>query len=304
LEFDLIKDITEYIKENQNKIFKNITFTFGITTNGILLNKKKVVYFIENKFVIAVSIDGNRYNNSCRVTHTGKEIFDKLVENIKNIKNINEEYFNIYVHFLSVLHNRNNSNEINSFLQSTFGKNLSKSGYLSKSGVSIQKIKVFNEIYNSTSSDNDFFSIRGKKYYYKDEIIKIKEKWNNYRYLDREIIHNYTGTCMPFQKKIFITSDYYVFPCEKISFKYNFKTIIDAKDNVKLDMKYILDKHNNYLSKISKFCKNCYYRSLCTRCMYSIKENKEGEMFCDHFLNKNDMTFYLSEIISYMENTN
>jgi uncharacterized protein len=115
LEFDLIKDITEFIMENQNKIFKNITFTFGLTTNGTLLNKEKIEYFIENKFVIAVSIDGNRYNNSYRVTHTGRDIFDKLVENIEMIRNLNNEYFNIYVHFLSVLHNRNSFSEINSF---------------------------------------------------------------------------------------------------------------------------------------------------------------------------------------------
>jgi uncharacterized protein len=304
LEFGLIKDITEFIKENQSKIFKNITFTFGLTTNGTLLNKEKIEYFIANKFVIAVSIDGNRYNNSYRVTHTGRNIFDKLIENIEMIKNLNGEYFDRYVHFLSVLHNRNSLSEINSFLQSSFGKNFSKSGNLSRSGVSIKKIDEFNIIYNSTPNEKDFFYVKRVKFYYTDEVRKIKEKWNNNYHLDKKIIHSYTGTCIPFQKRIFITSDYYVFPCEKVSFKYNFKKIINVDNNIELDMKYILYKHNGYLSKISKFCKNCYYRSLCTKCIYSIDENSKGEFSCDHFFNKNDMIVYLSKIISYMENNN
>ena len=55
LRFEDIQQITEYIKSKNT----SVNFTFGLTTNGTLLDAYKIDYFVKNNFVLAISLDGN-----------------------------------------------------------------------------------------------------------------------------------------------------------------------------------------------------------------------------------------------------
>lgn len=61
----IIVPVVNYCKEKYPDIF-----TFGITTNGTLLNKQKIDFLKENNFSVLLSIDGNEttqcYNRPCR----------------------------------------------------------------------------------------------------------------------------------------------------------------------------------------------------------------------------------------------
>ena len=64
LEIDLIKKVVYLIKNKY--IRKNITFTFSLTTNGVLLNSVNIDFLVENEFELLVSLDGNLNHNSYR----------------------------------------------------------------------------------------------------------------------------------------------------------------------------------------------------------------------------------------------
>ena len=51
----------------KSKKIDNVKFTFGLTTNATLLKEEIVKYFVDNDFVIAISIDGDEQSNSYRI---------------------------------------------------------------------------------------------------------------------------------------------------------------------------------------------------------------------------------------------
>lgn len=75
----IIVPLVNYCKEKYPGIF-----TFGITTNGTLLNKEKIDFFKENNFDILLSIDGAKetqdYNRPCKNCNLSS--FDLLEKNI------------------------------------------------------------------------------------------------------------------------------------------------------------------------------------------------------------------------------
>lgn len=83
LEFDLIKKTVEY-----NEIFDK-TFEYELTTNGILLDDKKIEFFKKNDFKLHVSIDGDKQT---QITERGIQswnVFHRLKEDDKKFVFIN-----------------------------------------------------------------------------------------------------------------------------------------------------------------------------------------------------------------------
>ena len=78
MNFEVVKDITEYAKE-QGKIHgKNFRFT--ITTNGILLDDAKKEYINENMSNVVLSIDGRKeVNDRMRPRVDGSGTYDKIL---------------------------------------------------------------------------------------------------------------------------------------------------------------------------------------------------------------------------------
>lgn len=78
----IIVPIVNYCKEKYPNIF-----TFGMTTNGTLLNKERINWLKENKFYILLSIDGDKqtqdFNRPCKNCNLSS--FDLLEKNIKDL---------------------------------------------------------------------------------------------------------------------------------------------------------------------------------------------------------------------------
>lgn len=77
---EIIVPLTNYIKEN------NFPIDLGITTNGTLLNTKKIEFLKNNEIIPLLSIDGDRktqeYNRPCK---DSKNSFDLVYNNIPKI---------------------------------------------------------------------------------------------------------------------------------------------------------------------------------------------------------------------------
>ncbi len=78
MNFDVVKEITDYAKAEGKKHGKNFRFT--VTTNGILLDEKKKKYINENMSNIVLSIDGRKeVNDRMRPRVDGSGSYDSIL---------------------------------------------------------------------------------------------------------------------------------------------------------------------------------------------------------------------------------
>lgn len=300
LKFDLIKQTTDYIKSLN---LGGIRFTFGITTNATLLDNNKAKYLIDNDFVLAISIDGDKKGNSYRIYKgTKKEIFDDLINNIERIRSINEDYFYKNVHFLSVLHDKNSVSSLSDFFSQKYDRVSYQYGVLNNIGVIENKRNKFEKMYRPLQGKYNF-KLKGQEFNFIKEREKILENFSLLSSYSKEETpypyRQYTGTCFPFQKKIFITADYHIMPCEKISFSNNYGNIFSC-NSFKLPISNIVRKHNHIMNNVINSCRACYYNDLCSLCVYTFMNDCFKK--CKYQMNKVTMTKYLSSVFYNLEN--
>lgn len=78
MNFEVVKEVVEYARELEKK--HNKIFRFTVTTNGILLDEKKLEYINENMSNIVLSIDGRKeVNDHMRYRADGSGSYDKIV---------------------------------------------------------------------------------------------------------------------------------------------------------------------------------------------------------------------------------
>lgn len=76
---DFYKQFIDYIKINNN----GTSFSFALQTNGTLINDEWANFFSENKFLIGISLDGNKnLHNLNRVDHSRNDSFNKVMNGI------------------------------------------------------------------------------------------------------------------------------------------------------------------------------------------------------------------------------
>ena len=262
LNMSFIKEIVLYSQERQNN---HIVFDYVITTNAIYL-KKYISFFVEYNFTITVSLDGAKDNDAYRKFANGKSSFEIVYKNLEYIPRFSE--------------------------LNPFGVKLSKKKDFED--IICEKPYVKNEnIYNEIKKELDLnfgelnqlqhfvFHYSGNTYYdYNDLLISIKKK-----------DHLPTGTCIPFSKRIFMTVNNKILPCEKIGQQYSLGEVTDK--GVDLDFDNIVDKYNRYYTSLSAKCNICYFKRHCTQCMFDIQGLDENPI-CDKFANKIVFEKYLN----------
>ncbi|MDD6563483.1 MAG: thioether cross-link-forming SCIFF peptide maturase [Clostridiales bacterium] len=86
MNFEVVKTITEYAKEQGKKHGKNFRFT--ITTNGILLDEEKKAYINENMSNVVLSIDGRKeVNDRMRPRIDGSGTYDNIIPKFIDMAN-------------------------------------------------------------------------------------------------------------------------------------------------------------------------------------------------------------------------
>lgn len=84
MNFDVVKELVTYGKSLEKDNNKNFRFT--ITTNGVLLDDKKIDYINENMDNVVLSIDGRKeVNDLMRTTPNGKGSYDIIVPKFKDL---------------------------------------------------------------------------------------------------------------------------------------------------------------------------------------------------------------------------
>ena len=310
LNMPLIKQIISYL---ENLKLPNIDFHYVMTTNGVLLDCY-IDYLVDKEVLVSVSLDGNKENSAYRVTHDGRNMFDKIYSNILYVKNKYPEYFRKNIHFLSVLHNKNSMSDIYHFFKQKLDKT-SLVSELSSTGLREDRIELFNKMYQ-----NKLESVNSSKFedyaQMKDDLFSTSPDVNSAMYYlhsySGNVFQNYnslfvdnenrkwlpTGTCSPFSRKIFLTVNGKILPCERIG--QNFALGYVRKDKVEIDFEQIAAKYNSYYRKIAKQCSCCYRLKGCLQCLFHIKK-LDTYPKCEGFLNMDKFLKYLKSNISVLE---
>ena len=288
LNVPFIQQVINYI-ESLNPIGKK--FHYNMTTNAILLDRY-MDFLAENEFRLLISLDGDEKGQSYRVDTKGKNSFDKVLANIQLLRSKYPSYFEHYVMFNSVLHNRNEVESTYRFIKDKFGKEPMISP-LNNSGVRKDKLQEFYQAYQNVATSiqkaNNCEALKNELF------IKSPETGALVNYIYHHtgnVFNDYndlllgregssfppSGTCIPFSKKMFITVKGRILQCEKIDHEFALGQITNKK--VELNLEQAARQHNKYTFRYMNQCKTCAAKQLCTPCVYQIDDIHDKTSKC------------------------
>ena len=273
LNFSLIKQTIDYCKELESRL--NLKFNYSMTSNGMLLDKY-MDYIVENNFSLLCSLDGDRKADSLRVNKIGEATFDRVFTNIKRLKREYPEYFKEKVEFSSVLNHNATVEEVNKFIKDEFDK-IPIISPISSVGLKKEKFEEFTNLRNEYKETMDLIIARKEQsaqvknlggFFYYNLNNAFKHYSELLHYTKRSAKKIPTGTCLPFYKKMYITSDNTILACERIGAEYVLGTLDDA---IHLDTEAIAAEYNKYLDFVKEQCMECYLADTSSECIFQFR---------------------------------
>lgn len=279
LNMTFIKRVVDYVN---NLECPHRSFTFSITTNAILLDRY-MDFLAKNDFNLLISLDGNEHNTSYRVNKSNQPVFNQICKNVDMLKEKYPEYFENKVFFNAVLHNRSSIAEIYNFFKEKYNK-IPNIGEVNNVGIREDKKELFNATYrnsleslhqaeNYESIEQDMF-IKSENYRSVTTFLHQHSGFVYRDYIDllfgrpKKIIP--TGTCVPFERRMFITVNGKILPCERIGQQFSLGKVNEK--SVELDIEMIADMYNAYYAKIDKLCSKCYTADSCIQCIFNLPD--------------------------------
>lgn len=263
LEFELLKKCVSYIKQN----VCGTEVTFGITTNGTLLNSTEIKSFLQdNDFDVLLSLDGPaRINDRYRISKAGNPTHSIVINNLKQWYLEEPDYVTKRI-------------SINAVLAPTNSKKL-LDDYLMNFPVRVEITPLEKTEYFNQSIDNTMLSalksISKEEYQYSEkfENAQIEEYKYIYQVSKNAKMSNVHkpyipgGACIPGKIRIYVNSAGNIYPCEKVK-----ETEENRIGNVDkgLDYKKIYTIFNDFVSKVDAGCGCCWVRKICKFCYKDI----------------------------------
>lgn len=312
LNFTLIQQIVEYVEYLQ---LHSIRFYYSMTTNALLLDKY-MNYLVKWDVKLLISLDGGKTNDSYRVTKNGKESFNIVLRNILLLKERYQDYFERSVDFNSVLHNRNSVKETIEFIKKTFGK-IPTISSLSTEGVRENKKEEFMTMFQSKvdsfrkasdSLDEDEAFIVNPDILLSNFFLGAfcNQTYRNYFDLfnnSKKKTYIPTGTCKPFGRKIFLTVNGKILPCERIGQNDTLGYVKNGR--VFINFEDISNQYANKYIRILDKCKKCTLYKSCGTCVFHLTESTNGDLMCKLYHPKSKIYSYFGKQLSlFEENSN
>ena len=125
--------------------------------------------------------------------------------------------------------------------------------------------------------------------------------YETFLYSNKSKIVARTGTCFPFSRKMYITVNGKILPCEKIGIQFALGQVINGRINLDLDA--IAQKYNNYYTYMFSRCKECYMINGCKQCIFQLDLTKK-QPECNGFCEEKDILVYFRKNIDILEHKN
>jgi uncharacterized protein len=316
LNFPFIREIVAYAEQLKSKTLHNY-FNFSMTTNAILL-EKYMDFLVKHNFQLNISLDGNERNNSYRVFQDGTPAYHRILKNVKALRTKYPGYFKKRVDFNVVFHNRNSVSEVHRYFKDTFDKTPGIFE-LNTTGIKESMREEFRETYaniNESLYQAEDYSLIEKDMFIElpnvMEAARFVDFYGGFHYRDyneflcsgaggegqAEIVRIPTGTCLPFSRKLYITVNGKILPCERISHRYSLGYADEHK--VELDFEKIAAVYNSYYDKLKQQCGTCANCEACLQCIFHL--NIAGkEPRCSGLIDAGEFSQFLSSRVSYLE---
>lgn len=279
LEFELIKSVVGYIESE----YVGRRFSYVITTNGTLLNDEIIDFLEEKQVFLTFSLDGPKevHDKNRKFADGVTGSYEKLMENVKKVKERYPEYFRKRVSFNTVLDPQNDftcatkhiqASEVLSdamFSASMISDDLAKEKievtekYLQdiryeRFKLYLAKLGCFSEKYVSPLCKEEFSELkrmRGGKH-----AVATKQ-------LPKRSHHG--GPCIPGIQRLFLSAEGTFYPCEKVCENPQLCSIGNIEKGLDIEK---AKKVLNIEKYSEEKCKNCWaYRmcGVCIRCFES-----------------------------------
>lgn len=258
--------------------------SFGLTTNGTLLDHEFAEAVKNYNISILVSLDGPKeIHDKNRTYANGKSSYDVLYRNIKHIKeNIPELYEKIK--YNTVISPGSNYKEIFDYFRNNNEIfDLSKISFNELSMNYTDKTFSYGDAY---FEEKNYETLKA----YLLLLGKLKKEPVSYHKADIENIFSYketftpiketppvahpNGTCIPGLKKLFIDVDGNFFPCERINENSALMRIGNVDDGFDVEKAREL---LNVGAVTEDACKNCWAFHCCTMCPMSSDNGKDKQ---------------------------
>lgn len=309
MNISLIKDTINYL--NSLYFSNGLHFEYHMTTNAMLL-EKYMDYITEQKIHLLISLDGNQFNDSYRVRKNGLESFKHVIRNIHALQNKYPDYFNKYVNFNAVLHNRNSVRDIVHFIKEEFDK-IPTIAALSTNGIRTDKQEEFwkmfhnpMESYKDADKCDDIKDLLEKSpdisianYFIHSYCGLTFKKYSDLFVTEKDKQYIPTGTCSPLKKKLFLTVNGKLLACERIGQNHALGEVTNGKVNI--DFEQISSYYERLFNKIIHLCKFCTIRKGCGICIYHQRTLEEKQINCDGFTPASKQIPFFCKHLSYFE---
>lgn len=313
LNFSFIKDIIEYL-ENLKSSSTHLSFTYGMTTNGLNLNKY-MDYLVAKNFDLLISLDGNKKNNDYRLLNNGKSSFDLVMKNLKILRKRYPKYFDTKVNFNAVIHDKNSVEDVYRFFAKHFSK-IPRISEVNFVGIKRSKENEYSKIHKNIAQDIECSlnkDILEKKLFAftpkTKAMISFLLRYCNYVFKDyNELIFPIkeqskipSGTCIPFSRKIYLTADGKLLPCERVKHHHYLGTV--NENGVSLCLECISNRYNDLFLKMKEKCGMCNFSLSCSQCLFDFNSlSKKNKSFnCPIFKDRDNFSKYLSKRLSHLE---
>ncbi len=304
-----IEKVIDYTKSLKGQARK---FAYSMTTNGMLLDKY-MDFLVSYDFSLLVSLDGDEFNNSYRVNKLGQNSYFHLIEKIDKLKLQYPDYFNKKVNFNAVLHNRNSVAAIFDFFKKRYNK-VARIGSLNTTGIRPEMkdkfLRMYQNTFDSLLQSENYGEIESEMFLssptFQSATVFLMQhsefKYENYNellYGKRENENLYpTGTCLPFSRKVFITVNGKILPCERIGQQFALGEI--TNDSINLDFNEIAKKYNHYFDKLDSQCSKCYNSKSCIQCIFNLQDIEKNKCSCNGFMNDEKFQSYKNTQLKFL----
>ena len=312
LNMDFIRQIISYI-ENSTLLYNKCRFS--MTTNGILLHKY-LPYLVEQNVNLLISLDGDGQGHSYRVDHHGENSFERVFKNIRFIQKNYPNYFEANVNFNAVLHNKNSVAGIYQFIKDEFGK-VPAIAELNNTGIRREMQDEFFDTYRnareSLYQSEDYSRIKKDMFLKLGEIRDIGlflfkhsrnffQTYNDFFIDSEHAKRTPTGTCEPFGKKMFVTVNGKILPCERVGHQCALGYV--DLDGVWIDFDKIAETYNHYFDKLGRQCNLCYNVDACIQCVFQL-DNLDAKPICLGYTNqttfRNEINYKMRYLSAHKE---